>query len=373
MTRDEDQLAGTAAAGPPPGSPLSTAGRSGSVPLLRIIDAAANRAREGLRVIEDYLRFALDDQHLTATCKRLRHDLQSALQVISSTDRHAARETEADVGTRISTPTESTRGDLWEACSASFARVAESLRSLEEYTKVLDPALGGQFEQLRYRSYTLQRVTDSTRQSCQKLDAAGLLALVDGCPSCDEFTRLIDALIAAGVPAIQLRDKSLSDRQLVDRAHLLHRKTRDTATLMFVNDRPDIAAVSHADGVQLGQDDLSVKDARTIVGPHALVGISTHCLDQARQAVRDGANLIGVGPTFRSTTKAFDHFPGLPLLEAVSRDIRLPTFAIGGICSANLSQVLATGVRRIAVGAAITKSDDPAAAARRLLAQLDAL
>lgn len=369
MTRAEDQPDD----GTPPGSPLSTAGRSGSVPLLRIIDAAANRAREGLRVIEDYLRFALDDQHLTATCKRLRHDLQSALQVISSTDRHAARETEADVGTRISTPTESTRGDLWEACSASFARVAESLRSLEEYTKVLDPALGGQFEALRYRSYTLQRVTGSTRQSCQRLDAVGLLALVDGCPSCDEFTRLIDALVAAGVPAIQLRDKSLSDRQLVDRAHLLHRKTRDTATLMFVNDRPDIAAVSHADGVQLGQDDLSVKDARTIVGPHALVGISTHCLDQARQAVRDGANLIGVGPTFRSTTKAFDHFPGLPLLEAVSRDIRLPTFAIGGICSANLSQVLATGVRRIAVGAAITKSDDPAAAARRLLAQLDGL
>lgn len=373
MTEAQDQPDdGTPTGCRPPSWAESTAPCTTSVPLVRIIDAAANRAREGLRVIEDYLRFALDDHYLTATCKRLRHDLQAALQMISTADRHTARETEADVGARISTASESSRGDPWEVCSASFARVAESLRSLEEYTKVLDPAFGSRFEALRYRSYTLQRVAGVTRESIQQLDHLQLLVLVDGGPSCDEFARLIDALLAARVPAIQLRDKSLSDRYLLDRARVLRRKTDATATLMFINDRPDIAAASHADGVQLGQDDMSVKAARTILGPRTLVGISTHSIQQARQAVDDGANLIGVGPTFRSTTKQFEHFPGLPLLGAVSGEIRLPTFAIGGIDSANIDQVLAAGIRRIAVGAGITSSADPAAAIRQLLAALAA-
>ena len=98
-----------------------------------------------------------------------------------------------------------------------------------------------------------------------------------------------------------------------------------------MNDRPDIARLAGADGVHVGQEELSVKEARTIVGPDALVGRSTHSLEQAREAVLDGANYIGVGPVFPSTTKQFAEFPGLELLRAVSAEIRLPAFAIGGI------------------------------------------
>jgi thiamine-phosphate pyrophosphorylase len=137
-----------------------------------------------------------------------------------------------------------------------------------------------------------------------------------------------------------------------------------------MNDRPDLAAVCHADGVHLGQEDLSVKDARTIVGADALIGVSTHTIEQARQAVLDGANYIGVGPTFPSGTKHFENFPGLEFLRAVAAEIRLPAFAIGGITPANLPQVLSTGITRIAVSGTIISAPDPAAVVNNLLDQL---
>jgi thiamine-phosphate pyrophosphorylase len=126
-----------------------------------------------------------------------------------------------------------------------------------------------------------------------------------------------------------------------------------------MNDRPDLAVLAQADGVHLGQEELSVKDARRIVGPEMLIGVSTHSIKQARQAVLDGANYIGVGPTFPSTTKNFETFPGLDLLRAVATEIRLPAFAIGGITLENLPQVLATGIQRVAMSGAITGIENP--------------
>jgi len=133
-----------------------------------------------------------------------------------------------------------------------------------------------------------------------------------------------------------------------------------------VNDRPDRAALAGADGVHVGQDELSVKDVRAIVGPGRLVGVSTHSIEQARQAVLDGADYIGVGPTFPSGTKQFDTFPGPALLRQVAEEIRLPAFAIGGIDLGNLSEVLESGIRRVAVGRAITAAENPCEVAREM-------
>ena len=152
--------------------------------------------------------------------------------------------------------------------------------------------------------------------------------------------------------------------------HLLRALTRETPVLCIVNDRPDLAALAQADGVHVGQEELSVKDARRIVGPDSLVGVSTHTIEQARQAVLDGANYIGVGPTFPSDTKTFADFPGLDLLRAVAAEIRLPAFAIGGISIENLPAVLSTGLPRTAVSAAITAAADPAEATRQMLTAL---
>jgi thiamine-phosphate pyrophosphorylase len=131
-----------------------------------------------------------------------------------------------------------------------------------------------------------------------------------------------------------------------------------------------LAVLARADGVHVGQEELTVKDVRAMVGPDALVGVSTHSIEQARQAVLDGASYIGVGPTFPSGTKHFDEFPGPGLLRAVAAEIRLPAFAVGGITRDNLPDVLSAGFCRIAVGGAVTAASDPAAAARELLAAL---
>jgi len=339
--------------------------------ILRVIDAAANRAREGLRVGEDYVRFALDDPHLTGLCKAMRHDLTAALAGIRPEYRLAGRDTLADVGTTLATPAELCRASPEAVLAANLTRLQESLRSLEEFGKLLDPDLAAAMERLRYRSYTLHRAVEITRASLDRLRDARLYLLIDGRPSPEEFERLARGLVEAGVHAIQFRDKRRTDRELLARARLLREITADTATLFIMNDRSDLAALSRADGVHVGQEELSVKDARSIVGPEALIGVSTHSIEQARQAVLEGANYLGVGPIFPSGTKHFEKFPGLDLLSQVAAEIRLPAFAIGGITAENLPEVLATGMTRVAVSRAITAADNPADAARLLLSGVE--
>ena len=115
-----------------------------------------------------------------------------------------------------------------------------------------------------------------------------------------------------------------------------------------------------------------MNQARTIVGPQVLIGVSTHTIEQARAAVLDGADYIGVGPTFASRTKAFASFAGLDFVRAVGQEIRLPAFAIGGIDQDNVSQVVAAGLQRIAVSAAVTQASDMPASVRALQALLRA-
>jgi thiamine-phosphate pyrophosphorylase len=196
--------------------------------------------------------------------------------------------------------------------------------------------------------------------------------LVDGRDSAEDFDKLARAIVTAGPHMVQLRDKQLDDRELINRARQLRQLTRDSNSLCIINDRADVAAAVNADGVHLGQEDLPVKDARTIVGPRMIIGVSTHNIDQARAAVLDGANYLGAGPTFPSQSKSFDAFAGLDYLREVAAEVRLPTFAIGGITAANLTDVLATGISRVAVGAAVAAATNPASAARELLAMLNA-
>jgi thiamine-phosphate pyrophosphorylase len=341
-----------------------------SVSLLRVLDAAANRAREGLRVVEDYVRMVLDDRFLTAEVKQLRHDLQAVLRPLDGRDLLAARDTLADVGTTISTSAEFARSDLAGVAAANWKRLQEALRSLEEYSKVSHPAAAATIERLRYRSYTLERAAEIVQTSIERLALAQVCVLIDGRASDAAFERLVDALVAARTPMIQFREKNLADSELLARARLLRARTAAAGTLCIINDRADIAAAVHADGVHVGQDDLPVKVARSVVGPRALVGVSTHSLSQARRAVLEGASYLGVGPTFPSTTKQFAEFPGVNLLRQVAAEIRLPAFAIGGVALPNLESVIAAGFSRVAVSGAVMEAADPAAAsaefARRL-------
>ena len=171
---------------------------------------------------------------------------------------------------------------------------------------------------------------------------------------------------AGGMDVVQLREKILPDSELLRRARDVRRWTRKAGVLFIVNDRPDIARLSEADGVHLGQDDMPIYDARRIVGPDALIGVSTHTIEQVRRAVLDGANYIGVGPTFASSTKNFDVLAGLDFVRAATAETSLPAFVLGGVTAENVHQVVAAGGRRIAVSAAISRSDDPRTAAEKL-------
>ena len=346
---------------PAAGAPTSDA------QVYRILDAAANRATEALRVIEDYVRFALDDRHLTSVCKQMRHRLVDVLSGVRPGLTLACRDTRRDVGTELSAESERTRADLASVVAANCSRLQESLRSLEEYGKLINPELGEAVKQIRYESYTLQRAVETTRRSLERLADARLYVLVDGREGPHEFEPLVRSLVDCGVHIIQLRDKRLADRELLERARLLRRVTRASSTLFIMNDRADLAVLADADGVHVGQDELPMKDVRSVVGPEMLVGVSTHSLEQARRAVLDGADYIGVGPAFPSRTKQFAEFVGVELLEAVAREIRLPAFAIGGIDRGNVGLVLEAGIDRVAMSGAILGSEDPVAIARELV------
>ncbi|MFO0900789.1 MAG: thiamine phosphate synthase [Pirellulales bacterium] len=341
------------------------------VALLRVLDAAANRASEGLRVIEDWVRFALDDRHLTGLCKQLRHDLAAALADVPRAERLRSRDTLADVGAALSTPREGRRATPGELLAANFQRVQEALRSLEEHAKLLGHGSAAvACEALRYRTYTLERAVDATLQSLEFLAHARLYVLVDGGGGLAEAAAQAASLAAAGVHLIQLRAKGLADHEVVERAQAMKQALVGSATLLILNDRPDLTRQAGADGVHLGQEDLSVKAARALVGSRALIGVSIHTLEQARQAVLAGASYLGVGPTFPSQTKHFEAFAGLELVRQVAAEIRLPAFAIGGIDAGNVAQVKSAGLGRVAVSAAIARAPDPAAAAGDLLARL---
>jgi len=341
------------------------------VAALRIIDANANRASEGLRVVEEFARFNLDDRFLTGLCKQLRHDLTAALAELPAYDLTTSRDTARDVGTEITLQDEKCRRDSRDVAAASQKRVEQSLRCIEEYAKTFAPHLAAAVEQLRYRAYTLAKAIATTRHSRERLAAARLYVLLDGQDSEESLERVGCELVQAGVDVIQLRDKQLSDRELIGRARRLRRVTRSSNTIFIVNDRPDLAALADADGVHVGQDELSVHDARAIMGTGKLVGVSTHSIDQARQAVLDGANYLGCGPTFPSTTKQFAEFPGTAFLQEVAREISLPAFAIGGINLGNVKQVVTAGVVRVAVGAGLVNAEDVSARVKEFRAALD--
>ncbi|MBI1247065.1 thiamine phosphate synthase [bacterium] len=329
------------------------------ISLLRTLDAAANRASEGLRVVEDFVRYGQNDRFLTAELKSLRHLLDSTLKKIDRNQSIEARDTPGDVGTTIQGKLEQTRSDWSELLTANFKRLQQAIRSLEEHGKLVDAEMAAAFERMRYLAYSLEKMVMTTVAAAKDFPAVSIYVLVDGCDSAGSFDRFVAQLVEAEVDVIQLRDKQLDDRTLVQRAELLRKRTAGTATKMIINDRADIAKVTAADGVHVGQDELTVSQARSVLGSGKLVGVSTHNIGQARQAVRDGADYIGIGPTFPSGTKSFDQFPGTAFLKEVADEITLPAFAIGGIGPDNAKLVAEAGIHRIAVSGCVSQAKDP--------------
>jgi thiamine-phosphate pyrophosphorylase len=340
----------------------------GGVDLGRILDASVNRAREGLRVVEDYVRFVLDDPGLTRRLKDVRHRFAQAERGLDANLLFGSRDTRGDVGTHIMTVSEQIRENPRAVLAANFKRTQEALRSLEEYSKLVDVWVAGRFEVLRYDLYTLEKLTMTAVAAHRSLANARLMVLAGGLPTMGDLTWVVSEALAGGADVIQLREKDVPDRELLKRARDIRILTAQARVPLIMNDRVDLARLASCDGVQLGQDDLSARDARRLLGPTALIGISTHDPAQLDAAVLSGASYLGVGPVFPSRTKEFSEpeLAGLAYVRQAAEATAIPWFAIGGITEDNVERVLEAGATRIAVSAAVLRASRPRQAASRL-------
>jgi len=177
--------------------------------------------------------------------------------------------------------------------------------------------------------------------------------------------------LAGEVDILQLREKNITDCEMLARAVALKDILSKTRTLLVINDRPDIALLSGADGVHLGQDDIPPAEARRLLGGDFIIGVSTHSVEQAIEAERNGADYIGVGPVFETDTKKVKTGIGTETAAKMCSAVSLPTVAIGGIKANNAAEVAKTATQSVAAVSALCSVECPAHAAAGLRAAFE--
>ncbi|UCE60049.1 MAG: thiamine phosphate synthase [Phycisphaerales bacterium] len=365
---------------------------------LRIIDANLNRAREALRVMEEFARFGLDDAGLSEEIKETRHALKTAVlgfqegspavdksesaraKARGSDTRDAPRDSMmphrdivGDVGREVSTPSEYERPDAQSVALAAGKRLSEALRAIEEYGKIFDSSFAGAVEGLRYQGYEIERRLALTTNARERFGGVRLYVLLTESLCSGDWFETAQAVLAGGADCIQLREKGLPDFEFLDRAKRLAALCRQQNALFIVNDRLDIALLSNAHGVHLGQDDLTVADVRRILPSTVLIGVSTHTREQIVAAARAAPDYVAVGPMFASATKPQDYIAGPEALAVAREQTSLPLVAIGGIAPENAPAVLGTAPCCLCVCGSVISQPDPADAVTRLRAVIDKL
>ena len=339
--------------------------------IARLIDANLDRAREGLRVIEDWCRFGLDRQDLVVPLK----DWRQQLGQLHADCYRQARSTANDTAAGLTHPAQQTRTDSTQVLKANASRVQEALRVIEEFARTGDSELAQTAANVRYALYDHEvRILEACGQNQrhQRLERSRLCLITDpgNSEASGAMVQQVELALQAGVSLVQYRRKQGADAVRLQEARQLAELCQAHQALLVINDRIDLALLVDADGVHLGQDDLPHTEARRLMGPDKLIGRSTHRLDQLDQAQRDGADYLGVGAVYATATKADRTAAGLDWVKQASGSATIPWFAIGGIKSHNIVEVLEAGATRVAVVSAIMGANDPAAAARQLLSQL---
>ncbi len=330
--------------------------------IYRILDANLDRAREGLRIIEEWCRLGLNNQPLAEECKQIRQELAQW----HSWELRQARDTPGDVGTDLSHPQEETRDSIEQLLQANLCRSQEALRVLEEYSKLYWLEMAAACKQMRYRVYTIESSLLNNYR-LQQLHNAPLYLVTSPEP---EILKIVEAALKGGLTLVQYRDKEGQDSDRIAKADQLCQLCHHYNALFIVNDRVDIALAVDADGVHLGQHDAPVAFAREVLGTHKIVGRSTTNKQELDKAIAERADYVGVGPFYETPTK-----PGKPALTAeyinyVNAKCPVPWFAIGGIEQNNLNAVLTTGAQRVAVVRAIMQAEQPMQITRQLISQL---
>lgn len=339
-----------------------------------MLDAAANRAMEAARVLEDLARFVVEDRDLVAGFKEIRHTLAGVVEGLAGAGRTAHRDVAGDPGTTLQGEREGTRRSLGEVAAANASRLTEALRSIEECAKLGGArGVGGagespaaKIESLRYRAYTLC-ATLALRLAPSEPKQWKVCLLLTRSMCLGPWREVLDVSLAAGLDAVQVREKEGSTAELVAYAREVVALAHARGASVMVNDRVDVALASGADGVHLGIDDLGVCDARAMATRPLIIGATAHNEAQAEAALAAGADLCGVGAMFPSATKPNATVAGPAWIERfVERWPQVPHLAIGGVTVENVRDLVAKGCRGVAVSSAVLGAVDPGEVVSRL-------
>lgn len=343
--------------------------------LPRILDANANRAREGLRTAEDYVRFIVGDLHGAERLRMLRQGITDTLLTVPELER-------ALIESR-NVSSDPLQPDNWKdvlrrldvelplnVAHRGLKRAQEAFRVLEEYLRGSHNQQAERISKLRYSAYEEEQRLVCTSAAMQILHASRVYVLLTAafCKN-NDVVKTAQFVLNAGVKVIQLREKQTSDAEILALMNKLSALCAAHGAIFFSNDRVDLAILAKSSGVHLGQTDIMPRDARRLAGGRLIVGRSTHSAEQARHAVEiDKADYIGIGSMFETQSKDKLILAGLKLAEEVAAlDLHVPVFAIGGITADRLPALKKAGVTRVAVSHAIIGSASPESEARRFV------
>tara|TARA_Y100001968_G_scaffold280565_1_gene277177 strand:- start:46016 stop:47053 length:1038 start_codon:yes stop_codon:yes gene_type:complete len=332
----------------------------------RLIDANLDRAREGLRVIEDWCRFGLERKDLVLKIKDWRQQLGKHHLTIYK----QARSASTDQGALLSHPYQESRHMPSNIVSANCSRTQEALRVVEEFTRQTDPELCKVSANIRFKVYELEEtVLKNTTKKERLIKLLNCKLYLITSPK-KELLKIVTSALDAGITMVQFRCKESNDLEKITQAKELASLCKRKNSLLIINDRIDIALAVDADGVHLGQNDLPTRYARELIGEDRLIGKSINERQQLKKAERDGCDYIGIGPTFPTKNKPHKKAIGINPVTEISKETNLPYYAIGGINISTTRELGSNGINRIAVSSGIIDALDPSSATHELLNEL---
>jgi len=337
--------------------------------VLRIVDANFNRIGEGLRLLEDTARLILNDADLSRQLKAMRHSL-SIKDLSTKKNLLQARDSHGDVGIKIEVSQQSKERDIASTVVANSRRVQESLRVIEELSKIPSIDLADEaFKGARFELYDIEKSLVSKLLRKEKADRiSGLYTIIDtqylNNRSCEDMASQI---IEGGAGIIQLRAKDMSVRKITAIAKKLKRLCAENGALFIVNDRLDITLAADADGLHIGQEDLLSEDARRLLPIDRIIGCSVASAEQAKEAEDAGADYLAVSAVFPTPSKKDTTIAGLKVLKEIRKQTQLPLVAIGGINIDNTAEVQAAGADSVAIISAIMQAESPGEATRQII------
>lgn len=341
---------------------------------LRLLDANANRAREGIRTAEDYIRFQIGAERWALRLRDARRRIADALRVLASDEELLrARGVQTDAGhPGRAEPLHPSEEAPRQVAVRGLKRAQEALRVLEEFTRGPAPESSRTLARLRFDLYEAEQWLACAGGAARILGEARLYVLLTETLCVKGLEATARAALKGGARVLQLREKALETAELLERARRLRDLCGEYEAVFVVNDRVDVALAAGAHGVHLGQGDLPPQEARRLGGEQLLIGRSTHALEQARAAVEEeGADYIAVGSMYPTATKAAPTLVGPGLArDVMGLALPVPVFAIGGIDRPRAEELAALGVRRVAVSTAVISAQDPERAARELVEAL---